>query len=203
MIDGCGDPEMGHDKLRVDEAQCRELARCLRVLRVCADPYLRRPADEAERYREANYWFYITAICQSTRTFEGTINGRWVRGWDYLVEASRRCTEDFQAERMLAYGAEDLQRLLSDDFDAGNSPIDRVEERLEQLHDCARRLGDDYDGEAMGMYERSGGRLTGEGGLLALLSEFCAYSDPLQKKSDLTPGAGNHNRGDEASAESP
>ena len=194
MTDGCGDPEKGHDVaagtlvLRVDEEQCRELARCLRVLRVRADPYLRRPADEAERYREANYWFYITAICQSTRTFEGTINGRWLRGWDYLVEASRRCTEDFRAERMQGYEAEDLKRLLSDDLDAGDSPIDRVEERLEQLHDCARRLGDDYDGEAMGVYERSGGRLTGEGGLLVLLSEFRAYSDPLQKKSVLLAG---------------
>lgn len=172
----------------VDGEQCRELARRLRTLRVRADPYLRRPGDEAERYREANYWLYITAICQSTRTFEGTINGRWLRGWDYLVEASRRCTEDFRTERILAYGAEELRRLLSDDVDAVSSPIDRVEERLEQLHDCARRLGDDYDGEAMGVYERSGGWLTGEGGLLALLSEFRAYSDPLQKKSVLLAG---------------
>ena len=68
----------------VDGEQCRELARHLRTLRVRADPYLRRPGDEAERYREANYWLYITAICQSTRTFEGTINGRWLRGWTIL-----------------------------------------------------------------------------------------------------------------------
>ena len=172
----------------VDKEQCRALARCLRVLRVRADPYLRSRADEAERHREANYWFYITAICQSTRTFEGTINGQWLRGWDYLVEASRRRAEDFQAVQMLAYGAEDLKGLLSDDLDAASSPIDRVEERVEQLHDCARRLRDDYDGEAMGVYERSGGLLTGEGGLLELLSEFRAYSDPLQKKSVLLAG---------------
>jgi len=174
--------------LCVNEEQCGNLARCLRVLQVRPDPYLKRPANQVERYREGNYWFYITAICQSTRTFEGTIDGRWLRGWDYLVEASRRRVEDFTAERMQAYRAEDLMSLLSDDLDAGHSPIDRVEERLGQLHDCARRLLEDYGGEAMGVYERCAGRLAGEGGLLALLPEFAAYSDPLQKKSVLLAG---------------
>jgi hypothetical protein len=174
--------------LWVDEEQCRRLARCLRVLQVRPDRHLRRPADEAERRREASYWFYITAICQSTKTFEGTIDGRWVRGWDYLVEASRRCMEDFTAERMKAYAAGDLMSLLSDDFDAQHSPIDRVEERLRQLHGCARLLLQEYDGDVMGVYKRSAGRLAGEGGLLALLSEFTPYSDPLQKKSVLLAG---------------
>ena len=80
----------------------------LRSLQVRPDPYLKRPANDDERRPEANYWFYVTAICQSTRTFEGTIAGRWLRGWDYLVVATRRRLEDFTAERMLSYTAEDL-----------------------------------------------------------------------------------------------
>jgi len=175
-------------RLAVNEEQCRALAHRLRALQVRPDPYLKRPASEAERHQLANYWFYITAICQSTCTFEGTLNGRWVRGWDYLVEASQRRMKDFTAQRMQAYTAEDLLSLLSDDFDPAHSHIDRVEERLGQLHDCASRLLRDYDGEAMAIYERSQGRLKGEGGLLELLSEFTAYSDPLQKKSVLLAG---------------
>jgi hypothetical protein len=174
--------------LRVNQEQCRNLARCLARLHVRPDPYLKKPASEAECRQEANYWLYITAICQSTRTFEGTIDGQWVRGWDYLVQASRRRMEDFGAMRMQTYSAEDLLSLLSDDFCADHSPIDRVEERLEQLHDCARVLLHHYDGEAMGVYERSAGQLVGEDGLLALLSEFAAYADPLQKKSVLLAG---------------
>jgi len=174
--------------LQVNREQCRKLARCLRSLQVRPDRYLRKPASESERRQEANYWFYITAICQSTRTFEGTIDGRWLRGWDYLVAATRRRMEDLTAERMLGYAAEDLMTVLSDDFDPAHSPIDRVEERLEQLHDCARVLLRHYGGEAMGVYERSGGWLAGEGGLLDLLSQFAAYSDPLHKKSVLLAG---------------
>ncbi len=174
--------------VQVNKEQCRNLARCLTVLQVRPDRYLRRPADEIERRPEANFWFYVTAICQSTRTFEGTLNGRWVRGWDYLVQASRRRIEDFNAERMQAYTAEDLRSLLSDDLTGAHSPIDRVEERLEQLHDCAERLRQHCGGEAMGIYARCEGRLVGTGGLIELLSAFEAYSDPLHKKSVLLAG---------------
>jgi hypothetical protein len=174
--------------VRVNGDHCRDLARCLDTLLVRPDPYLKRPAHEDERRQEANYWFYIVAICQSTRTFEGTIDGQWVRGWDYLVRASRRRREDMCAERMLTYAAEDLCSLLSDDFDADHSPIDRVSERLGQLHDCARRLSDNYGGQAMGVFEQAEGRLLGAHGLLDLLSEFEAYSDPMHKKSVLLAG---------------
>ncbi len=168
--------------------QCRDLAHCLDRLTVRPDPYLKRPADDSERRQEANFWFYITAICQSTRTFEGTVDGQWVRGWDYLVRCSRRRYEDFQAQRMRTYSANDLRSLLSDDFDPDHSPIDRVAERLGQLHDCARRLLCSYGGQAMGIFEQAEGRLLGAGGLLELLSEFAAYADPLHKKSVLLAG---------------
>ena len=174
--------------LSVDEEQVRGVGQRLRRLHVWPDPYLRKPQDEAERWAEANYWFYITAICQSTRTFEGVLDGQWARGWDYLVRASRRRVGDFRAERMAAYTAEDLLTLLSDDLDPQHSPIDRVEERLEQLHDSARLLLGEYGGEALAVYERAGGRLAGEGGLLDLLSKFRAYSDPLRKKALLLAG---------------
>jgi len=174
--------------LAINTEQCRRLAKRLRGLEVHANPYLKTPANETERCVQANYWFYVIAICQSTRMFQGKPHGRWVRGFDYLVEASQRCMEEFTAERMKTYTAEALKVLLSDDFDPSHSPIDRVEERVEQLHDCACRLLRNYGGEAMAVYERSGGRLAGEGGLLALLAEFAAYSDPLQKKSMVLAG---------------
>jgi len=99
-----------------------------------------------------------------------------------------RRREDFTAERMLSYAADDLCALLSDDLNPVHSPIDRVEERLAHLHDCARRLLVEYSGEAMNVYVRSGGRLAGEGALLGLLSKFQAYADPLQKKPVLLAG---------------
>jgi hypothetical protein len=174
--------------LTVNEQQCQKLAERLRAVQVHPDRYLVHPTDEAGRRQWANYWFYVTAICQSTRTFQGVLNGRWIRGWDYLVEASLRRFADFTAERMLSYKADDLRTLLSDDLNPAHSPIDRIDERLEQLHGCARRLLAEYGGEAMNVYLRSGGRLSGAGGLLDLLHKFQAYTDPLQKKSVLLAG---------------
>jgi hypothetical protein len=152
------------------------------------DPYLIRPSSEEERCREANYWLFVTAICQSTRTFEGTVQGRWVRGWDYLVQASRRRVDDFAAQRMRCYTADDLRSLLSDDFDSRHSRIDRVGERVRHLHDCAEKLLQHYHGQAMQLYQRSGGCLVGADGLLSRLSAFEAYADPMHKKSVLLAG---------------
>jgi len=174
--------------VRVNDGHCQKLAHRLRSVHVLPDPYLKRPANSREQHQEANYWLYVTAICQSTRTFEGTIEGRWLRGWDYLVVATRRCIEQFTASRMLDYAADELKALLSDDFNPASSRIDRVAERLGQLHDCARLLLRKYGGEAMGVYQASGGFLNGEYGLLALLSEFDAFCDPLRKKSVLLAG---------------
>jgi len=174
--------------LTVDEQQCHKVAERLHAVQVHPDRYLLHPTDETGRRQWANYWFYVTAVCQSTRTFQGVLNGRGIRGWDYLVEASLRRRADFTAERMLNYSADDLRSLLSDDLDPAHSPIDRVEERLGQLHDCARRLLAEFGGEAMNVYVRSGGKLSGAGGLLDLLSGFQAYADPLQKKSVLLAG---------------
>jgi hypothetical protein len=174
--------------LHVNLQQCHLLARRIAQLEVRPDPYLHRAANELERQQEANYWFYVASICQSTRTFQGTIDRKRVRGWDYLVEASRRRLGDFSAERIKGYSASDLLSLFSDDLDPAHSCADRVEERLLQLHNCAERLLQHFDGQAMAVYDRSHGRLTDPGGLLELLSTFQAFADPMQKKSVLLAG---------------
>ncbi len=51
--------------------------------------------------------------------------------------------------------------------------------------DLAAGLLDRYGGEAGALIAAAAGRLGGDGGLLARLSEFDAYADPLQKKSFL------------------
>ena len=49
----------------------------------------------------------------------------------------------------------------------------------------AAGLERDHDGSAAALLDACGSRLAGGGGLLALLSAYDAYSDPLQKKSFL------------------
>jgi hypothetical protein len=52
-------------------------------------------------------------------------------------------------------------------------------------HDLAAGLEHDHGGEAEALLGAADGRLGGDGGLLALLGGYEAYSDPLQKKSFL------------------
>ena len=45
--------------------------------------------EKAKNKKEANETltliFYVDAICHQTRNFEGEINGKYARGWDYLL----------------------------------------------------------------------------------------------------------------------
>ena len=175
--------------IRVVEEQCTRLAQRLVRVRVRADEFLVQAHTPEESRREANLWFFLLAICQATRTLQGTIDGRWVRGWDYLVRAARRAMradpDRFTAARLVGITGEALRSLFSDDGLAEHSTFDRIEERVSQWQDASRLLLARYQGDVMGLYEAAGHRLRGEGGILARLAEFLAYSDPVEKKSFL------------------
>lgn len=167
----------------VDAGVARGLAARLGGLEVNPGRLLPAPQGEEERRRLANYWFFLVAMCQHTVSLRGTIEGRRLRGWDYLEAASRRSLEMFTATQLTRLRAQELRAVFSDDFEAAHSTLDRVEERLGQLRQCARLLLLDYGGDVNELYRHSGGRLAGEGGLLETLARFEPYSDPLQKKS--------------------
>ncbi|MFZ2360546.1 MAG: hypothetical protein WA040_14485 [Anaerolineae bacterium] len=175
--------------IAVNEQQCQAIAQRLRQQTVRADEFLFVPATVEEALREANYWTFAIAICQHTKSLQGVIDGRWQRGWDYLISASRRVLDEFaSAKAMAQIDAERLAAILADDFDPAHSPVDRVEERLGQLHDVARVLQEQYDGQAMNIYCRAGGHIQGEGGIFQRLATIPAYTDPLNKKAQLLVG---------------
>ncbi|MEA3337236.1 MAG: hypothetical protein U9R25_15150 [Chloroflexota bacterium] len=173
----------------VNESQCQAIGRELREQSVRPDEYLFVPADLAESRREANYWTFVIAICQHTKSLDGTIDGRWCRGWDYLVRATRRVVDEMSsAEAMARIDRDRLRAILSDDFDPGNATVDRVDERLRQLHEVAEVLNETYDGQAMALFQQAGGRIEGDGGIFDRLRQIPAFSDPLDKKAQLLVG---------------
>jgi hypothetical protein len=175
--------------VRPDLEQCRLAGERLADVAVLSDPMLQAPRDEDERRRLANLWFYIVAICQHTVSLAGSLDGTWYRGWDYLIRAALRAEERtpgyFAAQRMAQFTTTDLQRLFSDAGDPATSTLDRLGERLAQIHDCAQKLLTSYDGEAMGVYTAAEGRARGQEGLYERLARFVAYADPVEKKSTL------------------
>jgi hypothetical protein len=175
--------------IEVSEQQCQAIAERLRRQTVHADEFLFVPATVEEALREANYWTFAIAICQHTKSLAGVIDGRWRRGWDYLISASRRVLDEFASSQTMAQiDAERLAAILSDDFDPAHSTVDRVEERLGQLHDVARALREHYQGQAMNIYCQAGGHIQGEGGIFQRLAAIPAYTDPLDKKAQLLVG---------------
>jgi len=173
----------------LDLEQCRRVGARLATVTIPPDPTLQAPRDEDERRRLANLWLYVVAICQHTVSLEGTLNGVWYRGWDYLIRAALRAEKQtpdyFAARRMAQFTTADLQRLFSDAGDPATSTLDRLDERLAQLHDCAHELLAGYDGEAMGIHAAAGGQARGPGGLYERLAHLAAYADPVEKKSTL------------------
>jgi hypothetical protein len=188
-----GARERRSEMIEVDEGICDKLGRKLKDVQVLSHKFLaedsRTAWTEEERRKEANFRFYLVAFCQHTKSLQGIIEGEWYRGWDYLERACRRAMADdpdyFSAENMSRITGQELRRILSDDFDPAHSTLDRVEERVTQLRDCGQRLAAQYDGDVMNLYRQAGGYLHGERGILELMSEFKAYSDPIQKKSFL------------------
>lgn len=175
--------------LQVNEAQCISIGERLRRQRVHADEFLFVPSSIQDAQIEANYWAFAIAICQHTKSLTGQIDGRWRRGWDYLISATRRRREAFaSASAMAAINADQLRALLSDTFDPATSTLDRIEERLGQLHDVARVLLEQYEGQAMNIYCRAGGRIRGDGGIFERLAAIPAFTDPLDKKAQLLVG---------------
>jgi len=177
------------DPVQPDPDQCRRVGERLATVKVLPDPLLQPPHDEDERQRLANLWLYVVAICQHTVSLAGVLDGVWYRGWDYLARAALRAEAGtpgyFSAHRLARFTLLDLQRLFSDSGNPATCTLDRLEERLGQLHDCARQLLAAYEGQAMGLYAAAGGRARGPGGLYERLAEFAAYADPVEKKSTL------------------
>jgi hypothetical protein len=175
--------------LVVNETMCKAIAGRLREQNILADEYLFVPTTPAEGRREANYWTFVIAICQHTKSLQGVIDGDWCRGWDYLVRATRRVIDQVaSAEAMAAIDGDGLRTILSDHFEPATSTVDRIDERLTQLHGVAEALLADYEGQAMNIYCQAGGLLRGPEGIFQRLAAIPAFFDPLEKKAHLLTG---------------
>lgn len=175
--------------LSVDVEQCRRVGVVAERLRADRDYFLPPPPAGIDREQEALFWFIVTGICQQTRALRGVIDGRTLRGSDYLVAAMRRHLarnpKKWRPQALASWGADDLRAAVSDTGDPKRSTLDRVDERLRLLRAMARFLLDLYGGSVLSLFEASTKRAAGAGGLLERLAGCEAYSDPVEKKSHL------------------
>ncbi len=101
--------------------------------------------------------------------------------WALGLRAERRAPGALTARSLLGVDPASISAV----FRAGQDTLRDPDGRAALWDDLATGLLKSYSGQASELIAASGGRLAGGGGLLARLSEFDAYSDPLRKKSFL------------------
>ncbi len=181
-----------HALFRVNTRRVKTLADAMRRLSYVPRPYGFLPAIQgADRARHlANFVLFMAAIDHDThrpnQKFEDVVDGRPMHGSDLLYALAERAkTADLRLFLPDAF-ATVSDPAVADMFTspAGKQPADVVG-RAETFRDCARRLNDEYGGDALRLVAVCNRRLGGPGGLLVRLSSFPAFSDPVGKKSAL------------------
>jgi hypothetical protein len=101
--------------------------------------------------------------------------------WELGCLAEHRHPGTLSATRLADLDGE----ALADLFKIGGETVAGPDERARLLRDLAEGIVREHGGRVEALLAASGGRLGGAGGLLARLSQYEAFSDPLQKKSFL------------------
>ncbi len=101
--------------------------------------------------------------------------------WTVALRSARREPGLLTAARLRQASADDVARW----FKIAGETVADPQRRAALWRDLADGLERDHGGSAARLLAASGGRLAGDLGLLALLSPFRAYSDPLAKKAFL------------------
>lgn len=101
--------------------------------------------------------------------------------WAVALDAARRDPELLTAARLDDVRADAVADLFRIDAETIEDPA----RRAALWRDLAAGIERDHGGRATTLLAVAEGHLGGEGGLLALLAPYEAYSDPLQKKSFL------------------
>jgi hypothetical protein len=159
------------------------------------NPFLDPPVGTSTESM-ADFYFFTVAIDHRTSSpsgiaFEGTLDGRFFHGADLLYAlAIHKFKEDqdfFTAERMAQISPEAVTNWLSLAVDGKRTVIYNPQERAELLRDLGQKLLELGYKSSLELIKCCAGYLIRpEGtGLLQLLSNFKAYSDPVSKKSFL------------------
>lgn len=171
--------------IEVDHNQCIAIAKELVKYSIPADTE-DTSIDGLDAKQISDFYFLLVAICHQTQSLQGTVNGTYQRGWDYLrlkflnaVIADRTILDPSTWRQMTP---DFLTNLLKDDH-YGETLTD-VGGRASLIRELGMGLETQRLQSVHDMYLASDGQLAGDpAGLLARLSRFLAYSDPVQKKS--------------------
>jgi len=171
--------------IEIDQTQCRRVAEILAQVEI--------PRDREEnlllgfRAEEvANFYFLMVAICHQTQGLTGTVDGRMVRGWDYLsakLQAAAMLDKTLLDPEIWASMTAQAIGALFSDPQMGETLSD-VAGRTELVQNLGTTLLAEHWDSVAQLYRSAGSRVrTGSPNLLGLIGRFQAYRDPVFKKT--------------------
>jgi hypothetical protein len=172
-------------RVQLDSALCDRIARTLIDLGLPepVEPWGLMAQDVA--YDLATLNLAMVAVCHQTQRLVGEVNGRNLRGWDYLQSRFQSwAAEDksrVEAGRLAAFTSTDLKAVLNC-CDQQLSDAD-LAERAILVSDCGATLGRQGLHSLSDLYDHCGAIGADVFDLLSALREFRAFKDPVQKKS--------------------
>lgn len=167
--------------------RCNEVAQILRRMKI-PEPIEDVPPLPFTQEQEANFWFFLAAICHQTSPVGkppliGLVDGVERRGWDFLVHAFRVSATFSKSllnpsEWKSMTGAR-LKLLF-------NEMLTEADERASLIVDLGERLESRGWNSIYIANDVCRQQITGDSpNLLELLSDFRAFSDPVEKKSSF------------------
>ncbi len=170
---------------QVNEDRCRQVAKAIASMNVPA-PREDVPRLPFSRDEEANFWFLLAAICHQTSpaglpALEGELGGVHRRGWDYLVHAFLKAAindrELLSPTRWQRFDEHAITKVFGSLLSSPNARASLIADLGLQLSTLNWTTIND-------VYAYCDGYLIDHTpNLLDVLSQFKAFSDPVQKKS--------------------
>lgn len=180
-------------QVKPDPERCRAVGLLTGTLRIRQSFYergfLKAPVPEDTRL---SMLFGAVAICHQTHALRST--KRNLFGWDYMEAVFLNLAEQrswLLEPSMVAKTKKDVIReallsAFSDNGRAGDSSLDRIDERAELYKDLNIIITRQYGGEYRQLLAHSRGLLINKGeGFYELLAAFKAFGDPVRKKSSF------------------
>ena len=138
-----------------------------------------------------NFYLLLVAISHQTSPqnmspLEGIVGGQHFRGWDYLFakleEAAHRDASILRPQSWARTSASDLDNLFRDE--SLGERLSDSSGRAALIRDLGEKMIQHSWSSANDIFDATGGRIdTGSSSLINTLSNFCAYRDPVRKKS--------------------
>jgi hypothetical protein len=133
---------------------------------------------------------WVAAICHSTKGgLLGTINGREVKGTEYLLAAfcaaANSDSESVSVRRIMVMDEDGLRSLLVKPFVASTVVLTDLARRAEMLRVLATEIAEKFAGKIGVLLIQTDHHVGGSEGFYAKMDQFSAFRDPLKKKSGV------------------